>query len=295
VKKEEAPTASASVWFWIVVALVFASGVFALWNLRLLLPTPYDDLAKSLGEALIIASVLAATVDLYAKTIMLREVTRDVFHYITGHPLPKQLQDQIRKLVSTDLIRRDMRIRYGFAWYDLGIEGTEHDFVLLTIETEWKLENLSSSEILHQERLELEAHDAPRVINMRCASSESDSCYDQRPQGGANLAKPEPSNQRMLVATGKRIKIRPNLGNPAISYVLACKYECMLPSDHSDVFSFLGPTIGATVEVSAPDDLEVSISDYRAKEVVPRRWEFNQAFSRSECFRIRWNRKAAGA
>jgi hypothetical protein len=254
VNEEETTSRRAATSFRAAVALVFVVGIFALWKLPPWLPSPYDDLAKHLGEALIIASVLAVPIDLYAKNIMLREVTRDVFHYITGHPLPSLLQDRIRQLVSINLVSKDMRVRYNFSWYE-GLERSEDGsgLVLVTIETESRLENLSASDILHRQHLELEAHFAPRVLSLRCMSSEGDACYDLRPSlGGGNLAKPDTSNPRMLVAQGNPIKIRPNLDIPAISYLMTSKYECLYPCDYSDVFSFLGPPSGSRWKSQRP-------------------------------------------
>jgi hypothetical protein len=91
---------------------------------------------------------------------------------------------------------------------------------------------------------------------------------------------PNRHHPREVIATGKKIKIRPNLNCPAISYVVAGKYQCTFPTDYSDVFSFIFPTVGTTVvEVGdLPPGLEVSISDSRADEVARGRWEFGDAF-----------------
>ena len=261
-------------------------GILFLWQptppIQISLQWPHELIAR-FGEALIIASVLAVTVELYTRTRMLKEVVLDVFQYIVGHPLPDQLKDRIRKLVRTDLIRRDMRIRYDFV-----LDG---DRVTVTVSTEFKLVNFSSSGVDYQQRFEGEAHDSPRILLMRCVSSERAASYDF-----SNVPiVPNHDYPGEVIATGKKIKIRPNLNCPDISYVVAGKSQFTFPSDYSDVFSFIFPTVGTTVvEVGdLPPNLEVSISDSRADEVARYRWEFRDAFVPSEHFRIRWRRKKA--
>src|SRR5271154_3614574 len=150
--------------FVLTILAMFAVGALCLWQPSepggpFVLRWP-SELVTRFGEALIIASVLAVTVELYTKKRMLREVVQDVFQYIAGHPLPDQLKDRIKKLVRTDLIRKDLKIRYDFAY--------NGDRVLVTVEAEFRLENLSSSEIPYQQRFEMEVGDAPRVLRMRC-------------------------------------------------------------------------------------------------------------------------------
>jgi hypothetical protein len=274
-------------WFWLTVLAIFVLGALGIWQPfgSFQLRRPYDDLVRQLGEALIIASIVATTVDFYSKRRMLREVVRDVFQYIAGHPLPPQLQTRIKNLVCTHLIRRDMPIRYDFAYAG--------DRVLLTTETEFKLENLFSSWLPFQQTLEFEAHDSPRVLSMRCVSSEKNASYDIRAsEQKPNVASADESDPGMFVAKGKKINIRPNANNAAISYVVTSKYQCSFSIDSSDVFSFLMPTIGTTVQATSPSDLDVSISDYVAKGGAGQ-WTFDVAFTRSEHFRIRWHRKTA--
>jgi hypothetical protein len=270
--------------FWRTVGLILLVGVLCLLNPSGFRWLPFHwpyELVSRLGEALIISAVLAATVELYTRKRMMRQVVLDVFQYIAGHPLPNQLKDRIKKLVRTDLIRKDLRLRYDF-------EELDGNRLTVTLEIEFKLENISSAEEPFQQRLEAEAHDSPRVLSMCCVSSEKAASYEL---SNVELKESE-SDPRAVFAEGKKIRIRPNRDIPAITYVIKGKFQFVFPADFSDVFSSLLPTVGTTVvEVGeAPENLEIFISDYRAKHVARLRWEFNEAFTRSEHFRIRWYR-----
>ena len=103
----------------IVVLLLSRSRQHDIWSFRatvlsllvlgvmlLFIQLPYVDQAftHSLGDALIIASVLAFTVDFYLKERVLREVSSDVSKYLVGYRLPEEVQNRIE--CSFDLLGR---------------------------------------------------------------------------------------------------------------------------------------------------------------------------------------------
>jgi len=71
--------------FRITVTALLGIGV-----ILLLTDVPYLDaaLTHSLADALVIAAVLAFTVDVYLKDRVLREVSSDVSKYLVGYRLP---------------------------------------------------------------------------------------------------------------------------------------------------------------------------------------------------------------
>ena len=86
--------------FWILIALLFLAGIaFIL--------IPISSMTHSIGHAFLVAAVLAATVDLYLKERLYREVSHDVFQFMIGWELPIAVKDRIRELVTTSsLLRR---------------------------------------------------------------------------------------------------------------------------------------------------------------------------------------------
>ena len=68
----------------------------------------------ALGEGLIVAGVLAVTVDSYLKRHLTRAVIRDVSPYLMGASLPEVLRNEIHALCATEVIRRDLELDFIF-------------------------------------------------------------------------------------------------------------------------------------------------------------------------------------
>jgi hypothetical protein len=124
-------------------------------------PTWHDWLIEKLGEALLIASVLAITVDKYSKTRVAKEVAQDVWKAIIGHPLPTEIQDFLKLLANTHLLRRDWDIRYVFS------KNPDPHKINIRVEVKFMLQNLSDTTQPYQQKLQLEKHDNPRVLRKR--------------------------------------------------------------------------------------------------------------------------------
>lgn len=270
--------------FTAVVVIIGTLGLFLIWH-----PWPpyHDWLAEKLGEAFLIASILAVTVDQYSKRRLAVDVARDVWTFIIGHPLPKELQEYLKQLANTHLLRRDWEIRYIFS------KNPDPQKINIRVESQFKLQNLSATPQPYQQKLQLEKHDNPRIISLACDSTEANARY-VLPKTGAALAKEDETDPGVIVATGRKITIRPNLDSPNISYVVSSIHEMEQPLIYSDVYSFGYPSLYVTVTAEAPDDLQVLISREdnpdRNGAVISRanRWHFRRLFVRGEHIRIRW-------
>jgi len=56
----------------------------------------WTDLSQELGKALIIASILSATVDIFLKKRLASEITRDAFKAAMGYVFPEEIRDEVR-------------------------------------------------------------------------------------------------------------------------------------------------------------------------------------------------------
>jgi hypothetical protein len=75
-------------WFFVVAQLLV--GAWLLYHPILWARSFFEALA----DALIIAGLLAVTVDLYLKTRLLKEVAGDVSKFFVGYSLPAEVRDQ---------------------------------------------------------------------------------------------------------------------------------------------------------------------------------------------------------
>jgi hypothetical protein len=70
----------------------------------------HGELRPKLGDAIIIASVLAAAVDRYLKLNLLEEASRDALAFAAGHALPAPIKHRIADLIRAPHARRGFRM-----------------------------------------------------------------------------------------------------------------------------------------------------------------------------------------
>lgn len=76
------------------------------------LPLIMQNILPKIGDALMIAQIIAITVDQAAKRQLLGEFARDISTHIIGRALPTDLRDYIEKYLEADLVRANWRITY---------------------------------------------------------------------------------------------------------------------------------------------------------------------------------------
>jgi len=239
----------------------------------------HHDLINRLGEALIIASILGFSVDLYSKNRLLHEVSRDVFVHIFGHALPEKLRDRINQLVRIDLVRTDCEIRYTITPLEAGR-------VQLTCEHAWNLDNYSSVSLDHKSIVALEKRDKPVLIEFRCDTPDAKAsfCYTKEP--AQNFGDVEIDDGIEELRATKTIAIQPRTAGVKYRVSSKCTYE--FPENGTEVFSFGGPTIEATIIVNPAAGFSVSVVP--ETENTANRWYYRKAFLSGEHLRVRWYR-----
>jgi hypothetical protein len=249
---------------WLSLAGLFAAGLLLFFQPWAHWWPPHVELVERFGEALIIASILGATVDLYAKRHLLNEMSRDVFVHIFGHALPVELRARIDKMVRIDLVRRDFRVHYRLC----ALEGER---VRLEVSFDYKLINLSHGPIEHIPRLFLEKQDNPSVIEFRCDCEEDEASRFCHAAGLGVTVGDKTGEPGVLQATAKSIKVR-----PGISYPISARYTVEFPEDGTDIFCFAYPTMEVIVTVDeCPAGFVFMMSTLREDlKRAPGRWSF---------------------
>ena len=75
-----------------------------------------EELLSALGEALVIAAILATTVDQYAKLRLAREVSRDVGLALFGIEAPSSYVSQLHSVLSTKIVESQLDWTLEFEW-----------------------------------------------------------------------------------------------------------------------------------------------------------------------------------
>jgi hypothetical protein len=269
--------------FLVTVAILFASGVF----FQLGQP-PYfkTQFFESLGHALVIAGILALTVDYYLKNRVLQEVSADVSKYLIGYQLPGEVQDRIKGLLQTTWVRRNCNVRCRLTEL-----ADEPGHVRLEVAISDEMENITNEILPYTDTLEFEKHDPERIVELRCDSEDKRARYRLIGDALNDAVKEKKDEHGVMVAQGKRVRIPP-VRNTKYKYRFSAKYEVTYPENYSDLVSFKWPTIGVSLEFECPETFRITASP--ADLEGNNRWEYKRLFLQNDHVRFRWGRLPRG-
>lgn len=229
------------------------------------------ELARAFGEALLIAGFIAITVDQYVKRRLLWETSHDISKYLIGYNLPTEIQDQIRALMSTAVIRRDFEQRYI-------LKRASENKLQLTVEARYNVLNCSNTSREFTPRLDFEKHEAPTVLEFRCDSADRKAV--DRKVGNQELKE----HEGVLSVALKKIRLQP--AAKGISYRVSVRYSRLVDAADSDVLTFVAPTIWATIMAEYPEG--ISFVAGSATVETENRWEFQMMFLEGQHIHVRW-------
>lgn len=129
-KKQKKQPAEKRWKFWLLLGLIFALGSCLIY-LPDTIRIPYAsashplalgqapewlvELLHKLGDALVIAALLAFAVDGYVKRALVSEVAKEVVDFAVGYTLPDEVKSHIRHILRLPCVREDLVFRYEFS------------------------------------------------------------------------------------------------------------------------------------------------------------------------------------
>lgn len=243
--------------------------------------TTLEEGFTALGHALLIASILAGSVDGYAKGRLLKEAMHSMSKYLIGWELPGELQDRIKNIMGTGLVRRNFHIHYKISLIEL-----DPNHVTLTVKMEYEVENLTHQKQRYRQTLTLEKHLRAEVLEMRCNSQDVASQY-YKSNHLDRLEQEIDAKTKIIGAYGNDIQLLPK--RHGLKYNFSHTYTCQMEIEDSDIFIFAGPAINASITVECPDEIEfVANSSERMSE---NRWDYDRSFLAGEHLTVRWFRR----
>ena len=265
---------------WSFRATIFA--LFGIGIIFLLVEIPHIDSAftHSLADALVIAAVLAFTVDVYLKDRVLREVSSDVSKYLVGYRLPEEVQNRIRSLLQTRWIKRNCKIVLRLTELP-NVAGR----VRIEMVVSRDVENITTEEESFQDKFLYERHLPQTLLEMRCDSPDMRAQYQLN---GAGLASEKSDEPGVMQASGQLVRVPPVHESAGRYYQFKIRYEADYPENYSDIFAFDLPTIGVIFEAECPPAFRVTAPP--ADVSTPNRWEYRRLFLTGEHIRYRWER-----
>jgi hypothetical protein len=251
--------------------LLVAIGILTMYCLR------RCELAKGIGEALIVAGTLSFGIDPLLKRDLLEEASRGIFIHLLGFEHHPQVKDKLREIVfGTTLLRAKCDIQ---CWIEI-----KDDSFLFTAEYTQELVNPTNNPIDYQQSVEWDMAHKAKMIEMSFHSSDGKYKWSS-----SDIEVKETPDQGVNTAKGKKFTIQPSSKN--VSYKGIAKYQ--IKTLHGYVTFNMGrPTLNLTLRaIGIPPGYEVraSPSDIENQNY----WEYTGIRMRGEHVTMRW-RKIGG-
>lgn len=247
--------------------------------------------AAALGDALIIAACLAATVDLFVKQRLVGDAVRDMLPAILGHLVPEEFKDEIRQISNYEIVRQQLKLTYRLRERPPEAEGLEMHLLV-----EYRVLNISARNQQYTHHLWVEKYPGPEALVQipRVGSTGATASKDGIPtrlEGGEWGMLTEDGRalryqKQFLIAPNKDFKKAPRFWGEIVQ---------ILPIEYQDVFQLVSPTIGVEIEVDAPNWLEVEVTfghpEKRNRiELGPNHWELPVGFSAYSTVWVVWRK-----
>jgi hypothetical protein len=267
--------------FFLFIALMLIVGLMLLIGLRWC-PAEWvvrRILIGGVGEALIVAALLALTVDKYIKSDLIREASKDVHKYLVGYHLPEEMKERIQEMMCEPIIRRDWRIDYTLT----PEKGGE---VTVDVRYSFQVENVTNRTVKYLPMIQVEKHLNPTIVELRC--DDETSHFRLIAKEGESLGKESDTVPGLIELRYKEIDIKPK-GLGQAPYPFSGHYRLRTSPNHGDTFSFGQPSLAVTITMNAPPGYRFSVE--------PSPWMIQtdnmcqirrRAFLRSEHVMVRW-------
>lgn len=254
-------------------------------------PKVLTEIVRSLGEALLIATVLAATVDLYVKRRTYREISADVFKFLIGYGLPDEFKDRIRELVThSDLVRRDCSV----IWNLRPIPGERNAFSL-AYKVVYKLQNISPRRVPYQFKTRKSPGEDQETRLTRLWGKFPNAAYDYG-ESRLSEAPTEADSAGEGWILGDKVWVDAENVQHGLEFKVGADYESTLRRQF-DYHVFAKPTLGAVVVVEHPDNFILSISpriegdpevDPVGEGRVRSTWRYSRLFFSADAIFLDW-------
>lgn len=248
--------------WWLQTLVVLALGIYLImwpwndWPFVKGLPLFPELLQLGLpkvGDALVIAGVIALLVDRAVKRDLLLEFASDISHHMVGNLLPPELREHIRNYLKVALVRKNWSINY-----ESEIQENSTKTVKVTTRSTYEMENRSAAPKKYKHEFLVEQRTvgktAPQIVSFAVISPNSKECYELSEHDSST----RPANFNGWLVLSKEVTIPPP---PHAVYTFVAECTEFFPENYSDSFVALYPALKTTVTVCYPkDELVVNLN-----------------------------------
>lgn len=259
-----------------------------------LLSLVHNEVMGEIAKALIVAVVLAATVDTYLKSRLAREVVTKVSPYVMAHALPSELQREVNTICELKSYRTNFELSYEIE----RLEGTDNA-LKVTCFVSYNLVNITNEYVPCSHLVWVEKDPEGR-LSKQIGAVGAEGVYqlnkEPLPKYDGEVASGEIENVTGGLRWRRQLLLPPNDHPPARFWQTT--YQ-VFPVERYEPFITTVALVGATVRISHPNWLEVGVhfehrleDDYKhRKEGTRTVWEFKHALLPYSTIAVTWHRK----
>jgi hypothetical protein len=226
-------------------------------------------IVQELRVALVIAGILAVTVDPLIKGKAHREAVRDVFHHMLGFNLPLPIRNRLLEIVTnTTVYRENAALRVALS--------ESGDWLVFDVEMEYEVVNPTLYTVPFQPRLEFETGEHPTLRSV--------TCFGEPDYGSRATLEPKKTEPSVIAYCGRAIDLAPGERR---------RFKCEYTMEYPLVLSFYiqhfqYPTIGLALTVKHPPSLATPAQFQSDGE-----WRYTRLFMPGDHMQIKWERRAS--
>src|SRR3989454_3396379 len=263
--------------FVLLMVLILLAGTWLTTAFKL--PPKVVEYARPLGDALIIAALLALFVDRFVKERLIQEIVSNTWQYVTGHPVPTELSQYVHDAMEPRIIRRNLFTKYDF-------EINEGKKLVVQVEINYVIENYGINEEPYELWIEEEKRKNP-VFELISFKEDPGGVQVEATHGNKLVVTESGGVVKAGVEGTRSVKVQPR--GKKCTYAVKLKYHLdNAPLNDDDVLAFSGPTITAGVEVGTlPKSISFCVTPGDLTE--KKKWTFNRVFLKEQHLHVRWS------
>jgi hypothetical protein len=267
---------TSSEWFW-DNSVWFLAAVLILFGACLVYRFPEPYLRHSLGEALLIAGFLTATVDPYLKRRMQKEVAESMFRHVLGFELPEDIQDTLVEFLrSNKSYRKNVDI-------EATIVSNSTESVELTLAIRSEVISVATTE--YQQHISFEESEKGKVLEASVISRSHEN-YSYAKSEKDIILKDHDTEAMVKYWNGNKIPLKRDDTLEAF-----IRFSVTKPSTGFFTLNFGASVIKPKLRLNQHPDFEFTASKSEHDQQNGNEYIYNKVFVAADHIQMRWKPK----
>lgn len=242
----------------------------------------YSSLLKALGDATVIAGIIALFVEPAMKRRLLREAAEGIFEHILGFDIEPAIKERLKGIA----FGQTLYVRDALHVFEISRLGGGR--VRVVCSSTYELRNATASTVRHVPIFASDRADFTEVHEMSMSPTPNHPGFVTAP-----TRRSDPSDSEIDIWEAQPVEILPHRAGAA-PYRMTTRFSCVMPEDFYYNYAPTKPQVGVTIRVVHDDSLVVSV----AKPLIASghgHWYYSGVVMNGERFVVRWHPKSDAA